>query len=547
MARRTSQINQVSLYLRDHFAMSTDLYLVQDPLGVAVSEAVRRGPFSLALRDIWICIRMFNIFPGVITPLWTENPQDEFYVGWGPNLFGLALLSMASTLEVVLLFLCVPTFLFLPGPISIFLFILGQALIHVICYPLQGPSKVWSKAPTDPETIAKYKRVADERWFFLNGCCVSGHNLQQNVDVLSETFKRPIFAIHNRTYGVLGDLFECILQRSFDLFTEESRVCYEYIKAYCADPEVKKVILIAHSQGCIMASQILDQLYVDMPAAAVSKLEVYTLGNAASHFNNPLRQISDSDTSIDARDVDMMKNNKNHSSGTSSKETETTKPGNSSSSKSAAISEMLPERIIAHIEHYCNSQDMVTRWGALYSAKSILQNRFCGHIFINEGASGHMLNQHYLGDMFPLHHRRAGAGHARGTSSDSKHHGVPFLDRIVNLDTATVTQRQSNQKHQLAVMRHESAPHEVDDHSHKAKESQVHNVHDIQHQREFDELALTLGEGVKLENTDLSGAEGSRISVVRKLHLDDEYRYKGKTVRQLSRLWRYLDGGSPQD
>jgi hypothetical protein len=217
---------------------------------------------------------MFALFPGVITPLWTSNPQDEFYLGWGPNLWGMFLLSFASIFEVILLIAVIPLFLFLPGPIAVFCFAIGQAFLHIVCFPMQGPSKVWSKTPTDPEVIAKYERVAGERWFFLNGCCVSGHNVQQNVDVLAETFGRPIFAIHNRTYGVLGDLFECILQRSFNLFTEETRVCYEYIKAYCADPDVEKVVMIAHSQGCIMASQILDQLYVDLPAESVAKLEV---------------------------------------------------------------------------------------------------------------------------------------------------------------------------------------------------------------------------------------------------------------------------------
>jgi hypothetical protein len=220
---------------------------------------------------------MFTLFPGVITPVWTTNPQDEFYLGWGPNLLGLALLSFASVLEVFLIVLCIPMFLFVPGPVAATLFFLGQVAIHVVCYPMQGPSKVWSKTPTDPDVIATHERLSGERWFFLNGCCVSGHNLQQNVDVLAETFERPIFAIHNRTYGVLGDLFECIMQRSFNLFTEETRVCYEYVKAYCADSEVKKVVLIAHSQGCIMASQILDQLYVDMPADSVAKLEVKSL------------------------------------------------------------------------------------------------------------------------------------------------------------------------------------------------------------------------------------------------------------------------------
>ena len=257
-----------------------------DPLGLAVAEAVRRSPFTLALRDLVTAIRMFTLFPGVIMPLWTSNPQDEFYIGW-PNIGGLFLLSVASVFHIILLVCCIPMFLFLPGPVSTILFICGQVTLHVICYPMQGPPKIWSKRPTDPELIAKYERNAGERWFFLNGCCVSGHNVQQNADVLAETFGRPIFAVHNRTYGVLGDLFECILQSSFDLFTEETRVCYEYVKAYCSDPAVKKVVLIAHSQGCIMASQILDQLYVDLPAEAVSKLEVrFTFQLLTKCFND---------------------------------------------------------------------------------------------------------------------------------------------------------------------------------------------------------------------------------------------------------------------
>lgn len=67
-----------------------------DPLGVAVTEAVRRGPFALAVRDLITAVRMFALFPGVILPLWTVNPQDEFYLSWGPNVLGLALLSFAT-------------------------------------------------------------------------------------------------------------------------------------------------------------------------------------------------------------------------------------------------------------------------------------------------------------------------------------------------------------------------------------------------------------------------------------------------------------------
>jgi hypothetical protein len=213
--------------------------------------------------------------------------------------------------------------------------------------------------------------------------------------------------------------------------------------------------------------------------------------------------------------------------------------------KGPVISEMLPERVVPYIEHYCNSGDMVTRWGALYSAKEILQNRFCGHIFINEGVSGHMLNQHYLSDMFPLHHKKASAGHLPGTSSEDKHHGVPFLDRLVHLDTATITQRESTSLHQLAVMRHESAPMHPADPSHAAHQSEVHEVHSADSAKARQELHLKLGEGKELTSTDLSGAEGSRISVV-KVHAYGDV-YRGKTVRQLSRLWRYMDGADSDE
>jgi hypothetical protein len=229
------------------------------------------------------------------------------------------------------------------------------------------------------------------------------------------------------------------------------------------------------------------------------------------------------------------------------------------SKKNRQVKNVLPERVISHIEHYCNSEDMVTRWGALFSAKQILQSRFCGHIFINNGQSGHMLNQHYLSKMFPLPSKDAPPAETNGAApsengtlvngvhgeaEDEQH--VPFLDRVVKIDTATVTQRKQQARHQLAIMRHESAPISTTDHTHHAHTSNVEHLHASAKQNveeTDDELDLKLGEGKKLTSKDLSGAEGSRISVVHR-HGWDDYP-QGRTVRQLSRLWRYLDGADP--
>ncbi len=192
-------------------------------------------------------------------------------------------------------------------------------------------------------------------------------------------------------------------------------------------------------------------------------MQVYTFGNAASHFNNPLRTLTgpDNTTTMDARDaIDGL-----------------LVPGKAGQTNKPKVNQVLPKRVIPYIEHYCNSEDMVNRWGALYSAKQILQNRFCAHIFISDGSSGHMLNQHYLGKMFPV----AGPHDTivDGVTENDNYCGreVAFLDHVVKLDTATVTQRKQHAAHQLAIMRHESALQDYDNHSHVSHKASVQNVH----------------------------------------------------------------------
>ena len=48
----------------------------------------------------------------------------------------------------------------------------------------------------------------------------------------------------------------------------------------------RKVVVIAHSQGGILVSLALDELYARLPAACFDALEVYTFGSAAASFHN---------------------------------------------------------------------------------------------------------------------------------------------------------------------------------------------------------------------------------------------------------------------
>lgn len=139
--------------------------------------------------------------------------------------------------------------------------------------------------------------------------------------------------------------------------TYDVRAAYDYVRDALVDQSVRRVVLIGHSQGSIVISMVLDRLFASMASEDVAKIEVYTFGSAASHFNNPRRR----------------------------------------KACLAAYS-----GVVRHIEHYINGEDLVPRWGVLKEAQRIPQNRYAGKVFVRIAATGHMLNQHYLSQMFPL-------------------------------------------------------------------------------------------------------------------------------------------------
>lgn len=65
---------------------------------------------------------------------------------------------------------------------------------------------------------------------------------------------------------------ECILQRSMSYRTKDVRTAYEWLKICVLDPHVKKVVVIAHSQGGIIASLVLNRMLAELPHDAISKL-----------------------------------------------------------------------------------------------------------------------------------------------------------------------------------------------------------------------------------------------------------------------------------
>lgn len=157
---------------------------------------------------------------------------------------------------------------------------------------------------------------------------------------------------------------ECLIQRDFTYSTGDVRSAYTLIKEALQHPDCDKVILILHSQGGIEGGLIIDWLLDELPQNLLHQLEVYTFGNAANHFNNPPCSCRPRKGTPEA-----------------------------SQTHQAVI------RSVGHIEHYANSRDPITWLGVLRFAN--IPNRYMGRLFVRPG-SGHLMNQHYLDNMFTL-------------------------------------------------------------------------------------------------------------------------------------------------
>lgn len=219
------------------------------------------------------------------------------------------------------------------------------------------------------------------------------------------------------------------------------------VKRALSNEKNTKVVFILHSQGGIEGGAIVDWLLQELPQNLLSKLEVYTFGNAANHFNNPFRSAAaeaeadrkplaaavDAALGLPATAAPATSTTPSVSKSADWKPQETrnnppptpptplsppvlltTPPaspgalaGRETGSRNPAA---LSGSAIGHIEHYCHSTDFVALWGVLhFKAASAADPRapvFAGRAFNRaaaaRGQEGHLLCQHYLNAMFPL-------------------------------------------------------------------------------------------------------------------------------------------------
>ncbi|CAG8080936.1 unnamed protein product [Penicillium salamii] len=321
------------------------------------------SPIRLLWGDLCLFVSLIGHLPGIFFPLHIcrTDALDEFYPTIH-NIFIVAVHIALAAYQVIflaslpLLVLCM-----VPGLWILAYLVLGLALSYaVVMLLLNGFEQVLaSRVP-----VAERPGHDRECWLYINGIAAGHRWVQMNIDQLSYTFGRKVTGVHNRTAGIVFDLIECLIQRDFSYATGDIRRSYALVKKALLDPECDKVVLLLHSQGGIEGGLVIDWLLDELPHDLLRHLEVYTFGNAANHFNNPRW------TKL-ARPELVQTPDLVHQFGQS----------------------------IGHIEHYANSGDIVALGGVLHFVD--IPNRYMGRLFVRP-SSGHLLNMHYLSNMFTL-------------------------------------------------------------------------------------------------------------------------------------------------
>ncbi len=191
---------------------------------------------------------------------------------------------------------------------------------------------------------------------------------------------------------------------------------------------------------------------------------------------------------------------------------------------------------------------MVPRWGVLYATARLLTNRYAGDVFVRIGASGHLFIDHYLDPIFPLPSssqkegentakQPAPAGGTKGAKANAGNGGDEvnghraeeeaddFLGAVVDVDMEVEKKRRS------VVGRGESSLVNGNNRSAAAATgANNHHPATVVNGSEFVRGAYGTINGMPNEEERTVFAVPAR----------------GKTVRELSRLWRYLGGEVPE-
>ncbi len=183
-----------------------------------------------------------------------------------------------------------------------------------------------------------------EKWVYINGMFTNQLVAAMHGNYIASLFGRSVDIFFHPTQGWVMDVLECVKERIFGTSDRSENFMYKRIVGYATSKELKRIVILAHSQGNLILSKILKRLQKEYPEL-LDKIEVYTFANCANDMQHGAGQ---------------------------------------------------EKNPVPYLEHFANEKDIVCKVGILAEhARKRGEVNLDGAVFTRD-TFGHLLNTHYL-------------------------------------------------------------------------------------------------------------------------------------------------------
>ena len=126
-----------------------------------------------------------------------------------------------------------------------------------------------------------------ECMIFLNGILYNDITIKQTQSILKNMFNRPINILKNASDSIISDIIETLVGKFTQELDEASTIALYTICNKLLDEKIDKLIIICHSQGSIIMSNVLKNLYKLglNKQEYMKKLEIYSFATCATKMN----------------------------------------------------------------------------------------------------------------------------------------------------------------------------------------------------------------------------------------------------------------------
>jgi hypothetical protein len=251
-----------------------------------------------------------------------------------------------------------------------------------------------------------------EKWIFVNGIAGELWWLKIACRKLATKYRRDIMGVFNRGDGIIWDLIECagerslhgneraasqrrLIQRTPSSKRAQVALRRKLVEALATAEGDTKIVVIAHSQGCLLLRLALEDILVDrtslFPASTPTESDLETYARARQKMCTQLYVFTFGNPSVDWR-VEAR-----HQDSITQTEFGTYQSGRNPAYLSSYVH---------RTEHFANEQDFVAKLGVLNPNRPA--DSGYSNVFINDQSTwiGHLFGTQYSLD--PAHYQSNG-------------------------------------------------------------------------------------------------------------------------------------------